>query len=237
MPQGYSYVLDQKSFAEQLNVFRTHRRCGQLTPIVTFDDGHSSDYDVAFPLLMEKGMTAHFFITAGWMEKRHGYMKWDQVRELHAAGHSIGAHGFSHKLFTHCDGKGLQYELVSARKLLEDKLGAPVTALSFPGGRFNKRILSACQDAGYVKMFTSIPRVETLPTRNIIGRLNVRGDWTLSFITRLLDPESGVLQRLERQEKLKALAKTILGDALYGWIWAIANRKGSGENQPVDRSL
>ena len=234
VPQAYTYVLHQDAFREQLDLFRQPSFNKRVAAKLTFDDGHISNYDIAFPMLAERGMTADFFLTANWIGKRPDYMDWSQVRSLYAAGQRIGAHGWSHKLFTHCSSKELNLELVASRKLLEDELGSPVTSLSFPGGRFNERIVAACMDAGYTSMFTSIPQLATLPIGSLTGRLNVRGDWPLTYIDSLLDPKKNVLRDLERRDKLKGLAKKILGDAFYGWIWSAANRERSNGDTSVD---
>jgi peptidoglycan/xylan/chitin deacetylase (PgdA/CDA1 family) len=234
VPQAYTYVLHQDAFRAQLDLLRQPSKSKRIAAELTFDDGHVSNYDIAYPMLADRGMTATFFLTASWIGKRVGYMDWNQARNLYAAGQRIGAHGWSHKLFTHCSPEELKLELVAARKLLEDELGAPVTSLSFPGGRFNKRIVAACVDAGYTNMFTSTPQLTTLPIGPLTGRLNIRGDWNLSYIESLLDPEEDVLRGLEREDKLKNLAKKILGDNLYGWIWSAANREGLRDNASAD---
>ena len=101
---------------------REAESCG-VWPEVTFDDGHISNYELAAPRLQSRGMTARFFITAGWTGKKTGYMGWPELRSLHEAGHPIGAHGWTHKLLTHCSDDELQTELSKSRLTLEDKLG------------------------------------------------------------------------------------------------------------------
>src|SRR5205085_10195474 len=108
---------------------------------------------------------------------------------------------------------------------LEDKLGTSITTMSLPGGRYNRRVLAACEEAGYTQIFTSIPRPEPDPARQTIGRFNVRGDMSLEWITKLLQPGSNVLSGLERQYQIKAAAKSLLGDRLYEKVWALLNRK------------
>ena len=115
------------------------------------------------PILQSRGLTAQFFITVGWTGKKPGYMGWPELRALHESGQMIGAHGWSHTLLTHCSEKDLQTELSSARLTLEDKLGTSITTMSLPGGRYNRRVLAACQEAGYTQIYTSVPRAETLP--------------------------------------------------------------------------
>jgi hypothetical protein len=97
--------------------------------------------------------------------------------------------------------------------------------MSLPGGRYNRRILTACQEAGYTQVFTSIPRAEPEPAGPTVGRLNIRGDMSLEWITKLLQPGSNLLSGLERQYQMKAAAKSLLGDRLYEKVWALLNRK------------
>jgi peptidoglycan/xylan/chitin deacetylase (PgdA/CDA1 family) len=228
----YSYVIDTSLFEQHVNLFVKLHAAGPdslgLWPAVTFDDGHISNYELAAPVLLTHGLSAHFFITVGWTGTKAGYMGWDELRALHGAGHIIGAHGWSHKLLTHCDDAELQRELGGARRELEDKLGAAVTTMSLPGGRYDRRVLAACEAAGYEHVYTSKPRPEAMPLGATVGRLNIRGDAQVEWMERLLDPQSGLLAGLERKERMKTAARRLLGDTLYARLWAMANRQESG---------
>jgi hypothetical protein len=224
---SYSYVVETGEFEKHVDLFiklRNTDGAGQW-PEVTFDDGHISNFEFGLPVLQSRAIKARFFITVGWTGRRPGYMGWQELRELHQAGQLIGAHGWSHALLTHCSTRGLHSELVDARLTLEDKLGSSITTMSLPGGRYNRRILTACQEAGYTQIFTSIPRAEPDPTGPTIGRLNIRGDMSLEWITKLFQPGSNLLSGLERQYQMKAAAKSLLGDRLYEKVWALLNRK------------
>jgi hypothetical protein len=223
----YSYVMETGMFEKHVELFvqlRTEKSSG-LWPEVTFDDGHISNFEYAAPILQSRGLTAQFFITVGWTGNRHGYMGWPELRALHGSGQSIGAHGWTHTLLTHCTEKDLQTELSTARLTLEDKLGTSITTMSLPGGRYNRRVLVACEKAGYLQVYTSVPRAETPPLGATVGRLNIRGDMQPEWIANLLQPSSGVLSRVGRQYRMKAAAKGLLGDPLYEKLWALLNRK------------
>lgn len=229
-PGAYKYALGTTVFREHLRLFRRLQlpAHGGLWPEITFDDGHLSNFDQALPLLTDAGLSAHFFITAGWTEERPEYMNWQQLRQIVQAGHTIGAHGWSHKLLTHCSDGELETELGRTKEVLQDKLGASITSMSLPGGRFNARVLTACRDYGYEKIFTSIPRAEALPLQEIIGRLNLRSDASAEWLELLLASPTGPIQRMERQYRLKAAAQRLLGDRLYGRLWALLNRAEHG---------
>ena len=226
-PSQYSYLVEPAVFQKHIDLFaqlRTDENPGPW-PELTFDDGHGSNFEYALPILQSRNLKARFFITVGWTGQKPGYMGWKELRLLHEAGQPIGAHGWTHKLLTHCTEEELRTELGSARLTLEDKLGAAITTMSLPGGRYNRRVLAACEEAGYTEVYTSIPRTEAAPIGPLVGRLNIRGDMTLEWISSLFQPDSNVLTGLGRQYQLKAAAKTLLGDRLYEKLWALLNRK------------
>lgn len=224
---SYSYVIQTEQFRRHLDLFASIRNSAGdvLWPEVTFDDGHISGHDIAAPLLAAHGIAARFFITVGWTGTRPGYMGWTELRALMDAGHTIGAHGWSHTLLTHLSGSELQRELTQARTVLEDKLGAPVTTMSLPGGRQNARVLVACEAAGYQHTFTSVPKPAPTPLAPVIGRLNVLGDMQTEWLARLLDPATRILASMERRQRIKDAAKSLLGDRLYERLWSAANRR------------
>lgn len=225
----YSYVTPCAEFNAHCELFaRLRGRAAEdvLSPEVTFDDGNMSDVTFAAPILDQHSLSATFFITAGWTEQRPGFMAWSQLRELHKAGHRIGAHGMTHKLLTGCAPSELKGELQDAKKRLEDGLGTAVNTMSLPGGRANRRVLKACAEAGYRQIFTSVPRAENMQdTPTTVGRLNLLGGTSVEWLERVLEPKSGALRKLERISRLKDTAKQVLGDRLYARLWAIGNRQ------------
>jgi hypothetical protein len=228
-PHGcdYSYALETNEFDKQMDLFLQMRKAESpsLWPEVTFDDGHISNFDYALPILLSRGLTARFFITVGWTGKKPDYMGWRELRSLHKSGQLIGAHGWSHAFLTRCAPGDFDVELGKAKSVLEDKLGTPITTMSLPGGRYNRRVLAACREAGYTQVYTSVPRAEYEPLGFTVGRLNVRGDRSLGWIRNMLQPGSRALSNLERQYWIKTVAKAVVGDRLYEKLWALLNRK------------
>jgi hypothetical protein len=223
----YLYVVDSARFEKHCELFRkllADSDC-RHNPEITFDDGHVSNYEVALPLLQKYGLTARFFITAGWTGQKPGYMGWEDLRKLHNSGQKIGAHGWSHALLTRCSPSALEQELTRPRLTLEDKLGTSITTMSLPGGRYNKRVIAACEAAGYTQIYTSEPQAVEKSATLLVGRLNIRGDTTSEWLASIFEPNSHVLSNLQRQYRVKAAAKTLLGDRLYQKLWAVLNRK------------
>lgn len=225
----YRYAMTTGEFRRQMEmVGRLQREGVGLRPEVTFDDGHGSNATEALPVMADAGVRAWFFLTAGWMGKRAGYLGWDQVRSIRASGHEVGAHGMTHAMLTHCEGASLDEELRGARERLEDGMGARVRTMSLPGGRYDRRVLEACRTAGYEQVFTSEPRAVVWDVGGrgpeVVGRLNLRSDATAEWMERLLDPASGVLRRMEWMDRAKGAAKRVMGDGLYRRVWVVVNR-------------
>ena len=232
----YTYALDLQEFEAQAEFLaKTLQAADQQTasdrlvkPALTFDDGHLSNYEYALPVLKRLDLSAHFFITAGWTGQRAAYMGLPELRALKIAGQQLGAHGWSHKLLTHCDRGELQRELGDARRKLEDGLGVAVKTMSLPGGRYNRRVLAACQDAGYDSIFTSEPTTETRTEPRgtgckLIGRINLLASSDVGLLRDLLAQKSSRLAALERNYRVKRTVNSLLGDALYARVWALAN--------------
>lgn len=116
---------------------------------ITFDDGYLDNYLHAFPVLKESGFAATFFVTTEDVGK-NGFMTWDMLREMAAIpGIEIGSHAFEHKPLSDIPENEAWTSLVSSKKILEDKLGREIKAVSYPCGSFNEKIVEMARGAGY----------------------------------------------------------------------------------------
>jgi peptidoglycan/xylan/chitin deacetylase (PgdA/CDA1 family) len=76
-------------------------------------------------------------------------MSWDQVRELHRAGHEIGSHSLSHLLLPELSDARLKEEVEGSRRELSNALDADVASFCYPNGGHDARVVKAVQSAGY----------------------------------------------------------------------------------------
>jgi len=139
--------------------------------VLTFDDGRMSDYERAYPLLLEAGVRAEFFVNTG-MIGLPGYLGWTQVAEMSRAGMSFQSHGHDHVALTRLGRAALQRQLRESRRQIEDRLGSPVKFLAVPYGFINGRVKELAHQAGYRAICSSRP----WPARagsTIIGRVAV----------------------------------------------------------------
>jgi peptidoglycan/xylan/chitin deacetylase (PgdA/CDA1 family) len=78
-----------------------------------------------------------------------GMISWDQVRELHRAGHEIGSHSLSHSLWPELSDGRLREEVEASRRELSNAIDADVPSFCYPNGSYDARVIGAVQAAGY----------------------------------------------------------------------------------------
>ena len=99
-----------------------------LAEAVKPEDWHSMDYrvekntDRILGLLDDKGLKATFF-TLGWVAQKSPEL----VQRIHAAGHEVASHGYSHQLVYNQKPDTFRDETRRSKQLLEDITGAPIT--------------------------------------------------------------------------------------------------------------
>ncbi len=155
------YALSVSNFTRQLDLL-AQRRVGLYdageTPqvVITFDDGHASSLELAAPLLLERQLSAYFFITSDFIGQRPGFMTADELSELsRLPGMCIGSHGRTHRFFDDLSVQDSLLELTSSKRALEAICGARCDSISFPGGRFSAQTLDQMVQAGYTQWFGS----------------------------------------------------------------------------------
>lgn len=84
-----------------------------------------------------------------------GFMSWDQLRALAAAGHEIGSHSMSHALLTVVDDEQLRREVEGSRTRIEREVGAACDSFCYPNGDLDARVLRAVRRAGYRRAVTT----------------------------------------------------------------------------------
>jgi len=110
---------------------------------LTFDDGLSSTYQLAKPILDENNLTATAYIyTQPIKDDYDGYMNWSEIKELqNNSNWEIGSHSYSHPFMTKLDWFGVTKELKSS---YNDLLAQGITATSFasPYGDYDLGVMT-----------------------------------------------------------------------------------------------
>jgi peptidoglycan/xylan/chitin deacetylase (PgdA/CDA1 family) len=188
LPPGWSrkHAIDAAAFTQQLDLIGARgSRSLKLSDLdlpglpersllITFDDGHLSDYQIAAPELQGRGLSAAFFITWSYLG-RPGYLSRGQVRELRAQSFEIGAHGLSHKRLTQMGPAELWREALDSKRRLEDLIGESIANFAIPSGSYNDLVLQTLWAAGYRRIMTSDFGLAN-PAHSVMHRMGVTAE-------------------------------------------------------------
>jgi peptidoglycan/xylan/chitin deacetylase (PgdA/CDA1 family) len=136
--------------------------------VITFDDAFSDFYHAAFPVLAAYGLSATVFIVsefariASGSARETGYMRWPQIREVHAHGICMGSHTMTHPDLRRLTPQQIDTEVGQSKRDIEEELGQAVQSFSFPNAfpeqdrDFTKRMSDTLHTAGYKNAVSTI---------------------------------------------------------------------------------
>jgi len=187
---------------------------GREGVVVTFDDGHASNYRLGFPALLTAGLRADFFVNPVQVGTP-GFASWSELREMSQAGMSIQSHGLDHRTYlTALPPRRLRDELRRARLEIEDHVGCPVMLLAPPGGRAPAGLPRIAAEVGYTHVLGSVPAPLRRGSRNMLGRFAITADFDEAAFESLLRGGAARARAQVRHAVLQ-LCKRTLGDGLY----------------------
>jgi len=115
--------------------------------ILVFDDGFSSVYTNAKPIMDEQGFVGSIATVtryASFTSNTSGYMNWVQTKSLSDKGWDIESHGLTHSHLLTLNESQFRNELLSSREIITNKTGKTPTSFVFPFHESNDRYASIC---------------------------------------------------------------------------------------------
>lgn len=107
---------------------------------VSFDDGWSSVYTTAKPILDElKIKTTQNIIADSFRSLLSGYMNLGEVKQLDQEGHEIASHSIRHCNLARLSNENLEYDIKASKLLLESEFDS-IRGLAYPYGSYNQRV-------------------------------------------------------------------------------------------------
>ena len=179
---------------------------------ITFDDGYSSIYETAFPLLKSFGFPFTLFLSTGPIDReQQNYMSWKQVREMSDAGVIIANHMVEHPYMLEKQPQEsqndwlnrLEAELLSAETRIKEETGQSHRFLAYPYGEFDTTIKTVLEENSFIGLaqnsgaighnsdFLALPR---FPLASIYANLETAKIKLGSkpFDVQLIEPDSPV---------------------------------------------
>lgn len=159
------YVLLTAKFYEQMrwlhhNGYHTLtiddlccHRATEKSVVLTFDDGHVSNYKLAYPVLKQFKFVATFFIVPENIG-RENYLQEKHIIEMHKNGMNFESHSLTHQFLISMSKNNLLEELTKSRMEIKKILNSEVNHFSVPYGFYNKDVIDCVRESGYKSMTT-----------------------------------------------------------------------------------
>jgi peptidoglycan/xylan/chitin deacetylase (PgdA/CDA1 family) len=133
---------------------------GRRRVAITFDDGFRNNIEGAVRPLLDRRMTASWFVVSDFVGELASWVDGDrsereilsapELRAMVAAGLEVGSHTRRHLDLTRTAPDEIEGEVAGSKRDLELLLAAPVTTFAYPYGRLNDSVRAAVVAAGYV---------------------------------------------------------------------------------------
>jgi peptidoglycan/xylan/chitin deacetylase (PgdA/CDA1 family) len=182
------------------DLLKNKKRIPPRTLAIAFDDGYKDNYTYAFPVLKKYNFPATMFIIINEVGRInesgiHDRLSWDEIKIMRDSGIiDFGSHALGPEpLINLKSDEEIKRQIFDSKKVLEEKLGEPVVAFSYPEGRFSLKIRQLVIDAGYKVAVTTSPgrkfpdadvfalkrlRISSTSNNLFIFRLEVSGYYT-----------------------------------------------------------
>lgn len=131
--------------------------------VITADDGWQSVYTYMYPIVKKYQIPVTLFIYPQTISQGKNAMTWDELKELQHTGlFDIQGHTYWHPNFkqekkhlsAEAFDKFVKVQLADSKKILEDKLGTPISYLAWPFGIYDNYLEQQAAKAGYVMAFS-----------------------------------------------------------------------------------
>ncbi len=166
---------------------------------LTFDDGWLGQYYDALPVLLELRVPATFFVLPGFDRHGQGHMTVDQIREVRAAGMTVGSHTLNHARLPSLIRQNLgaaQAEVVLSRSDLERDVDG-VDYFAYPNGLYDDDVIQLVRDSGYRAAVTTVPGlVHSLDRRFELRRVGANA-WGSLAATRTAIRDAAAVEGVE----------------------------------------
>ncbi|MCB1754542.1 MAG: polysaccharide deacetylase family protein [Gammaproteobacteria bacterium] len=218
------YAVLRENFRRQLSLIKQAQANNPDTQIVlTFDDGHISNFSMALPDLQAAGLGAWFFITTDFMRAREHFCRPEHLAAMHEAGMIIGSHGVSHSFLDRdLAEQALRREFSDSRLALEAAISSPVSSISFPGGRYSEDSVKLARDCGYRHLFGSRVGVNKAledKGREPIRRVAIRKSTSDTEFQKIISADMAYYSTIAAKQSLKSGLRKLLGNRLYHGLY------------------
>lgn len=168
--------------------------------LITFDDGYLDFATYAWPLLKRYGFSATVFVVVDkvgktniWDSVYYGedlaLLDWEQIKQLHTEGVEFGSHTLIHRPLTALSPADIVHEATQSRAILEQELGIPIKAFSYPYGDLDPLVQYLIGSCGYDVAVSCLPGHSSIQDPIMrLSRIDIEGHHSLQDFEKKLFP-------------------------------------------------
>ncbi|HEY8342904.1 MAG TPA: polysaccharide deacetylase family protein [Calditerricola sp.] len=163
-------------------------------------------------ILRREGVRATFFLDGSWVAKNP-----DVAKQIAAAGHEIGNHGYSHPLFSRVSTARIEQEIARTNEVIERTVGVRPSLLAPPAGDYDERTVRlAWQAFGMKTILWTLDTVDWKrpPATAIVQRIVPRVHGGALILMHPTEPTVKALPALIRGIRAKELIPSTVSDCL-----------------------
>jgi len=82
-------------------------------------------------------------------------LDWDELRQLHSQGVTLGAHTRTHPILTRISAEDARKEIIGSQNDLERQTGDVLPVFCYPNGNYNDSIIKILKDVGFIMAFST----------------------------------------------------------------------------------
>ena len=140
--------INPKNFEDELNKNKTQRKI-----LLTIDDGFTSFYEKAWPILKEKKIPFILFVSTREVGA-FNYMTWDQIKELSDESFvEIGNHSHTHEYLVDENYDFIKADIEKSISIFKEKLGNNSSFFSYPFGEYSLEFKDIIKSLGFKYAF------------------------------------------------------------------------------------
>lgn len=118
--------------------------------IITLDDGYRDNFENAFPILQEFGLSATFFIITQPIDDGNEiYLSWKMVEEMSDAGMRIEPHSKTHADLSIAEKEYIIYEVLGSQETIAAHTGQTPRFFCYPGGSYDEATIEVVSDLNF----------------------------------------------------------------------------------------
>jgi poly-beta-1,6-N-acetyl-D-glucosamine N-deacetylase len=137
-----------------VEALRQERPLPDRTVGLTIDDAYLSVYREAWPRLKEAGLPFTLFVATDPVDQHHPrHMGWSQIRELAAAGVTIGSQTASHLHMAKTDDAGNTADIEKSNARFVSELGRRPDLIAYPYGEASSAVERLARRLGFIAGF------------------------------------------------------------------------------------